>query len=199
KPPTIAGSALLRRSPAGERQTSNHHANTTAQPAYAGTYQPCVYFPSGILTWLANDARTALLLARLGVALLCIALIALAAWLLVRGRTNALALSGLVVAATPMVVFASATVSASGPEICAGLCFFAVVLSMAQPNRIDRWDWSALAFSGSVLALSRPLGALWMALGALTLVLVTGLRPAWRRLRSGGLAAVVALGVVSLA
>jgi hypothetical protein len=172
---------------------------TMDQPTYAGTYQPFVYFPSGLLTWLANDARTALLLARLGIALLCVALIAIGAWLLVRGRRNALALSGLVVAVTPMVVFASATVSASGPEICAGLCFFAVVLRLAQPAGIDRRDWAALAFSGSVLALSRPLGALWMALGALTLVLVVGLRPAWYRLRSGGVSAVVALGMVSLA
>jgi len=198
-PEGFACDAFLPAVSAGCLQDSLPLANTMDQPTYAGTYQPFVYFPSGILTWLANDARTALLLARLGVALLCIALIAIAAWLLVRGRTNALALSGLVVAATPMVVFASATVSASGPEICAGLCFFAVVLRLAQPNRIDRWDWSALAFSGSVLALSRPLGALWLALGVLTLLLVAGLRPAWRRLRSGGLAAGVALGVVTLA
>ena len=174
-------------------------ATSTDQPTYAGTYQPFVYLPSGLLTLFANDARTALILARLGIALLCLGLIGLASWLLVRGGRNPLALSGLVVAATPMVVFSSASVSASGPEICAGLCFFAVVLRIAQPNRIDRWDWSALAFSGSVLALSRPLGAFWVALGGLTLTLVIGPPSVWRRLRSGGIAALVALGIVTLA
>ncbi len=174
------------------------------QPTYAGTYQPFMYLLPGLLTWFANDAQTALLLARLGIALVCVALIVAAAWLLVRGRKNGLALSGLVVAVTPMVVFASATVSASGPEICAGLCFFACVLRIGRSDGVDRapldrWDWVALAFSGSVLALSRPLGALWMALGALTLVLVAGLRPAWRRVRSGGVAALVALGAIGVA
>ena len=172
---------------------------TVDQPTYAGTYQPFVYVLPGFLAWFANDAQTGLLLTRLGMAFLCMTLIAVAAWLLVRGRTNAVALSGLVVAVTPMVLFAAATVSASGPEICAGVCFFAVVLRIARRDGLDRWDWAALAFSGSVLALSRPLGALWMGLGALTLVLVAGLRPAWRQVRSGGIAAVVALAIVSLA
>ena len=144
------------------------------EPTYVGTYQPFIYLLSGLVTRLAPDPITALLLARLAGALLCLALLAAAARLLAMPGGNRLSLLGLLLAVTPLVIFVTAAVSASGFEICAGICVFAAVLRLARPYAQSRAPLIVLVIAGTVLALSRPLGVIWLGLDLALLLLLVG-------------------------
>ena len=155
------------------------------QPTYTGTYQPFVYLFPGALARFAHDPITALWLIRLGNALLCLALVAGAAWLLTSTPAMSPSLLGLLMAVTPMVIFSSAIVSASGPEICAGIAFYAAILRLARPAPMGRVEWLALAASGVVLALSRPVGVVWIGLGLGFLALIGNPATLLARFRAG--------------
>lgn len=148
-------------------------ATSPRQPSYVGTYQPFMYLLPGLATRLAPDPITAVILARLVTALICLGLLGTAAWLLWMPGRAGLPLTGLVLAITPLVVFLSAVVSASGFEICAGLCTFAAVIRIARPQTPSRAVFLALAVAGVVLALSRPLGVIWLGLDLALLVILT--------------------------
>ncbi|MDQ6711117.1 MAG: DUF2142 domain-containing protein [Candidatus Dormibacteraeota bacterium] len=178
------------------------NATSPTQPSYVGTYQPFMYLLPGLATRLAPDPITAVLLARLITALICLGLLATAAWLLwVPGRAG-LPLIGLLLAITPLVVFLSAVVSASGFEICAGICTVAAVIRIARPHPPTRAVLIAVAMSGVVLALSRPLGVIWLGLDLGLLVLLTDphrvlaiIKTTGRTPRLGALALVAAAGL----
>ena len=144
------------------------------QPTYVGTYQPFIYLLPGLLTRLAPDPITALLLARLTSASLCLMLLGAAAWLLAMPGRNRLTMLGLLLAVTPLVIFVTAAVSASGFEICAGICLFAAVLRLARPEPLSRAPLMVLVIAGTILALSRPLGVIWLGLDLALLLLLVG-------------------------
>jgi Predicted membrane protein (DUF2142) len=151
---------------------------------YIGTYLPFVYVPSGALARQADDPETGLRLGRAGMAALSLLLLNVAAFLLWDPRTRGLSLVGLMVAVTPMAVFLFSTLSASGPEIAAAICFAAALLRATRDGPDSGWVWAALAVSGAVLALSRQLGPVFIALIVVAVALVVGLGEA-RRLFEG--------------
>ena len=164
------------------------------QPTYVGTYQPFMYLLPGLVTRLAGQPLAALLLARLVTALICLALLGTAAWLLATPARGGLSLVGLLLAVTPLVVFLTSVVSASGFEICAGICVFAAVLRIARSEPPPRTVFVALTIAGVILALSRPLGVIWLGLELALLLLLVGPARLVRLIRTGGPASWLAAG-----
>lgn len=163
-----------------------------------GTVEPALYVLPGLAARLGHTPEGALRLARLADAAVVIALLATAAALLWPPGASPLALVGLLVAVTPMVVFTGAALSPSGPEIAAGICFFAALLRLASGNR-SRMAWAAALASGAVLALSRSLGPVWILLMVGIVVAYRGWRPCWRAVRDCRAWAGAAAGAILIA
>jgi len=155
------------------------------QPTYVGTYEPFAYLLPGLLARFADTAAAAMLVMRLTIALICIALLIGAIWLLTNGARGGVPLIGLLVAVTPAFVWLMSIVNASGPEVCAGLCFFAGLLRLARPSEVGRAVWIALGASGLVLSVSRPLGVIWLAIDLGLIVLIANPVDLWQRFRRG--------------
>lgn len=181
------------------------------QPTYSGAYEPFVYILPSLLSWPAQDPTTAVILIRLGFVITSLALVALAAAMLWSSTAGPLSLVGLLLAATPMVLFSSASISASGPEIGAGLAFAAAIIRISRgapapekhaPSETrEVFPWVVFAVSGSVLALARPLGLLWVGCDLMLLLVLVpprGLLGIWRRpavLATAGLAGSVTVAL----
>ena len=174
-------------------------APPSAQATYIGTYQPFLYLGPGLAARLADDPSTGVLLARAAGALLVVTLLVLAAAVLWDPATGAVSLFGLLLAVTPMVVFLASAVSASGAEVAAGVCYLAAVLRLTRPRPPPGRAWTALALGGTVLSLSRPLGPVWVMLGAAVLVAVAGVRRSRRIARAGGVRAAAAAAIIAVA
>src|SRR5207248_5321280 len=143
-----------------------------------------------------HTARAALMIDRAVTAVLCLGLLGIAAWVLVGG--SPVVLVGLAAAVSPSALVLGASASTSGPEVVGAAAFTAIAISLARGTW--RTAWIAFAFAGVVLASSRPLGPLWVATGFVVLVWFTGgPRPAWRRFREGGGAAVAAALAIGVA
>ncbi len=151
-----------------------HLAGSTAPPCgvafiYNARYPPLYYAAVGLPSLLgATDAALYLMRALSG--LYCAVFLALAftaAWCWSRRRSL---LAGLVVAATPMVVYLGGVVNPSGLEIAAALCAWttAVIVVLERPANAPRPAVVLLAVSASVFISTRSLSPFWLALGALT-------------------------------
>ncbi|MGH9153398.1 MAG: DUF2142 domain-containing protein [Acidimicrobiales bacterium] len=148
-------------------------------PTHLGTYNPALYVPAGLAARTADSFSSATSRARWVNAAMSAGLLAAAA-LLVR-RRGALALAGFALAATPMVVFLSASVNTNGIEAAAAVCVWAgATRIIRQPGEVSVGPWVAVGVAGSVLALSRPLGAVILAAIVVVSRLLAG--PEWRRL-----------------
>jgi hypothetical protein len=158
-----------------------------------GTYQPFTYVVPGLLMRLAHDPENATRFGRAGFWLVSAALLALAVFLLWSPGDAGFSLLGVLVATTPMVLFMVSTLSANGLEISAGICFLAALLRLARGGDDRRWVWAAAGASGTLLALSRVTGVLWLGLASLAVAALVGVRPAAARLRDGGTRAVGAI------
>lgn len=165
------------------------------QPSYVGSYQPFVYVPSGALARLGDDPQTGMRLGRAGMAAIALALLLLAGSVLWDPRAPGLSLLGLIAAVTPMAIFLSATVSASGPEVAAAICFAAALARLLRSEPQPARAWAALAIAGAVLAVSRQLGPVFLALAVFGAVLALGRG----RLLLRGRAAAISWSVVGLA
>lgn len=143
----------------------------------AGRYPPAYYLLVGVPTLTFPSAR-GIYLARLLTALMCAALLAGAVLSAVAIRRPAL-LAGLAVALTPMALYFAGGVNPQGLEICAavavwvsGIGLLGGPLPASSPAAYGEGRLIArLALSAAVLALSRPLSPLWLALIAVVLVL----------------------------
>jgi Predicted membrane protein (DUF2142) len=140
---------------------------------YTGTYQPYVYLAPGLAMRFADTSATALRIGRVVFAVMSLALLFAAAALLLDPAARGLSLIGLWGAITPMVVFTGTVVSASGPEICAGICFSAAMWRLVRAPG-TRGAWPALAVSGAILGSARTLGPLFVLLLALIPVAFAG-------------------------
>lgn len=149
-------------------------------------YPPFLYVLPGLLMRTAQNAPSALLLGRLASAALSLGLLAGAVFMLWSARAPALSLLGVLVAVTPMVLFLTAELSANGPEIASGICFFAALLRLTRAHSASHAVWVALIASVVVLILSRQLGPLWVALGGVLFVSALGARASWARVWRGG-------------
>lgn len=165
-------------------------------PSAVGTAQPTTYLVPGILARLADNPVTAMQLGRMGNAAVSLALICLAVGLLWDRSLGGISIMGLVAAATPMAVFLMSSLTASGPEVAAGVCFFAALLRVTRGPSPRAWPWAALAVSGVVLAASRTLGPLWVAVDVTVVVVASGVQSAWNVVRSAGRRAFWALSAV---
>lgn len=136
-------------------------------PTYTGTYAPFAYIVPGAAMRTQGSPAAALRAGRLVSALTCLALL-IAAGVLTGGGV---ALAGMAVALTPMVVYCAAILNASGPEIAGSVCFLAAGLRLQRPGA-GVGAWAALAAGGAALTLSRSLGpVLLVTLGGMLLVL----------------------------
>lgn len=178
----------------GSRRTGDE-----AIPSYVGTYQPVGFVAAGVASRWANDAATALRLARLGDVALWVALVAMALAVLGDGRRPGLSLLGPVVAVTPMAVFLGASVSPNGIEIAAAVALWAALLRVARPEPPSVRAWVVVAVSGVVLAFTRSLGPVFLAFPVVASIVLLGPRQAWQRLRLGGGVATVAVVAVAAA
>ena len=161
-----------------------------------GTVEPGPYILPGLATRLARGPRSGLLLARFGaaipVALLIAAAVAVAAW-------SPAALGGVVLAITPMALFVGSTVSGSGLEVAAAVCFFTTALRVTIGPDPTPSMWAIAGASGVALAISRSLGPVWLLVGLVATTALVGRRCAEARVRAGGRAAVAAGAAISVA
>lgn len=128
-----------------------------------GNYQPEAYLLPGWLVDRAHNPLTADRLGRLGAATTCLILLAVAMKLLWTGE--AVSVTGILVAVTPMVLFTNAIINPSGLEIAASITFTAAILALLRLTNPSGWVWASLAVSGAMLALSRSPGPVWVVMG----------------------------------
>jgi hypothetical protein len=175
---------------------------------YEARQPPAYHGVVGVMSWLGSAGSATVYLMRSLSVLMTAAFIATAITALRRVAAPGLLTTGLILAVTPMVLFMSSVVNPSSTEIAASLAFWAcglVLLSRAH-ERIDNRLVTATGIAGCVLALSRQLGPLWIALAALTIVGVTQraalrivARSSWARLWAALILASVATQVAWVA
>jgi hypothetical protein len=168
-----------------------------------GTYEPFLYFLPGFATLGSHNFYDAQLRARLVNGAFAGLFLIWAAFLLWRGRRDLVALGGLALGITPMVIFLSAAVTTNGTETAAAACLWAALLRLARDretgDQYGRGAWIAAGVSGAVLALSRMLDPLFIAMLVLAIVVALGFRGTRDRVRAGGRTAWAAIGAVTLA
>jgi hypothetical protein len=155
---------------------------------YVGTYQPLPFLLPALVLRADDHAGGSLRLARLATLAVWLALLAVAIWTLWDASFGAPSLVGIVLALTPMVVYLGASMSDSSTEIMASLAFFAVLLRLGRESeqRAPSGIWGLAGVCGVVLALSRPLGPVWIALDLAVAVAFVGPRAASALARRGG-------------
>jgi hypothetical protein len=152
-------------------------SGTVARTTPIGAYPPFAYVPMGLAARATGSPDDAFRAARLVAMASAAAVLFVGARILVRWLGGA-ALLGALVALTPMVVFAAASVTTSGLEIAGGFAAGAIVVACARRPEalLAPGTQLALAGVGSVLVLSRQTGV--VTLGVLLVVLVC---VAWRQ------------------
>jgi hypothetical protein len=153
--------------------------NGSAAYTYLGTYQPFVYVLPGLAMHLAATPLQAFIIGRLAFGAIALLLIGLGALLCFEIAPRRAMLVGILASLTPMVVFTSATVSASSSEIAGGVAVSGAVLHLAYEGPHRRVAWLTLAVGGAVLACSRALGPVWVAIFALAMLSLIGWRRTW--------------------
>lgn len=159
-----------------------------------GLYPEPAYLPIGLAARIGSSPDAALYAGRAAGAIVCLVLLGLAAFVLSEGWL----LIGLLVVASPLVLFLGGSVTTSGIEVCAGIALAATVLALTRRSR-DRAVWLAFAVSGVALAVTRQFGPVWVLadLGvAAGLLGRSGVRAA---IRNGGRMAIGSLTVVGVA
>jgi len=139
-----------------------------------GTYPPALYVLPGWAALRGTSPVSALLAGRAASALVCLVLLAGLFAALWREEQGALSLVGPTLALTPLAVALSATLNTSGPEILSGMAFFAALLCLTRSESPPRWVWGFAAGAGAVLALSRSMGAVWVAAEVLLVGVLKG-------------------------
>jgi hypothetical protein len=150
---------------------------------YVARHPPAYYAIVGVASRITHPGTAALYLMRLITAAITGALIATAITALRRAAAPKLLVVGLALAITPMVLFVSSIVNPSGPEVAAAIAVWVcgLLLVSRAHERVDRWLVGATGIAGCVLALTRQLGPLWLAIIALTFLGVSN-RAALRNL-----------------
>jgi hypothetical protein len=147
----------------------------------AATYQPLPYLVPAAISRIRVNPDSLDRLMRAGKALISLLLLGAAIFLLWDPRSQLASLVGLVVATTPMAVFLSASLNPSGLEIVSALAFVSALLRLTREetrHRFARLTWMIAAVSGSVLALSRTTGPVWIIL-SLAVAVPAGARAFW--------------------
>jgi hypothetical protein len=164
-----------------------------------GNYQPFAYLLPALVTRIDASPDSLDRAGRALKALLAVALIALAIHVTWVGGAWGLSAIGVVVAATPMVLFLAGSLNPSGLEITAGIAFLASLLRLVRDHGGTRFTWAAVAASGVVLALSRGTAPLWIGFDGVVVLALAGPRTVVGIVRRSRPASFVALAVVALA
>lgn len=167
--------------------------------SWVGTYPPYAYILPGLAMRLGSETVSALLWGRLASGLTSATLLALAVLVLWDRRRSWICMLGLIAAVTPMVIFVGSSLTASGPEIAAGVGFTASLLRLGRREHAPPGVWAVAAVAGAVLVVSRDLGLLWLGLNTLVFLGFSGLKQAYRTWRSAGLAGLAVVVVLACA
>jgi len=144
---------------------------TTGVETTAGHYPPLFY---ALVGWggRLSSGPIGLYVMRIAGAVVCGALLASAVRALARVMDPRLAVAGVLVAATPMVLFLAGSVNPNGLEICAAIAVWASLVALL--HRTDRSPGPAptplvvqLVVVGSIMALSRTLSPMFLGLIAI--------------------------------
>ena len=159
----------------------------TDEGTYVGRHPPAYYALVGAVSLITPPGSVAVRLMRLIGALMTGALVATAITALRWTAAPRLLGIGLAIAITPMVLFVSSAVNPSAPEVAASLAVWlcGLLLVWRARERVDARLVTAVGIAGCVLALSRQLGPLWLALMGLTMLGVSS-RTALRNLARSG-------------
>jgi hypothetical protein len=176
--------------------------DSTAEVGYVtpmGSYNPLYYLLVG---WPVHvlPGLDGLYGMRLISALLCAALLACA--FTVALRVGRVACCGVLVAATPTVLFLAGAVNPNGPEAAGGVLAFAALAALALDPRPEfvRARSSYLALGAGVVALVRPAGLEWLGLLLAMGFVILGPRRSFALVRSRStVPAGIGLGVTVLA
>jgi hypothetical protein len=159
----------------------------TDVPTYAARQPPAYHAVLGIVSWIRTPGAGTVYLMRFLSALVTGAFIATAITALRRTPAPTLIAAGLVIALTPMVLFMGSVVNPNGVEIGASIALWicGIVLVSTSSARVDKRLVTAVGIAACVLAMSRQLGPLWLALIALAIVGVSN-RAALRNVARSG-------------
>jgi len=158
---------------------------------YVGRHPPAYYALVGSVSWVVPPGSGTVYLMRMIGALITAAFAATAIHPLRKSTAPGLVAAGLALAITPMVLFLSSTVNPSSPEIAASIAVWVcgLLLICKAGERVDKRLVTAVGIAGCVLAVSRQLGPLWLALIALAMLGVSNrsalhnlARSSWARL-----------------
>jgi hypothetical protein len=133
---------------------------------YATGQPPAYYAVVGVASWLWRPGVAGIYLMRFLSALITGILIATAITASRWYSMPRLLAVGLVLAITPTVLFIGGVVHPSGPETAAAIALWisGLVLVSSSERHVDNRLVTVAGVSGCVVALSRPLGPLWLAL-----------------------------------
>lgn len=140
-----------------------------------GAYPPLAYVLPALALRVSSHALPALYLARIASAVVCVAFLALALWLLWEG--SAWSVLGLLAAFTPEVFFMSAILNSNGFVIASNIAFLSALIRISRsPVSASRWVWSSAAVCGACTILGWQAGWVFVAadIAAVTLVLAWG-------------------------
>jgi hypothetical protein len=166
---------------------------------YIGGYPPAPYAVAGLGSLLPTRLSLRWYATRLVGAFVALALVACSVVLLLEATTRrAWRVAALALAAVPTSLFVFAVVNAAGWEIGGGLVVAAAVLRLSRPSPPTARTWTLVAIGAGALAVSRPLGPLWLVPFSIVLFVLVG-RQGIARLRRGGRAPKIAFAVVLLA
>ena len=165
----------------------------------AGLYNPTYYLLVGWPSLLTGDTSLAVIGMRVAGALLVTFFLAAGFTALYRLRPSRSTAFGLAAAVTPMVLFLAAAVNPNGLEIATGFALISSLLLLLGPEPLARrWPWLLLAAAaGVLLAQTRGLSPLWMAVIAVIAFVATPWERTLRELRRWPV--LLTIGVLGLA
>jgi hypothetical protein len=150
-------------------------------PTYVGAYAPFPYLLPALTIRFEDEARPALLAGRIAAALLVWVLLVTASFLVIGDRPSCISVFGLLLAVTPMAMFAGASLAPSGLEIAAAICWWSALARVSRPEPAGWPAPAALTGAGMALALARPIGPAWVVLAIATTAAYVG-PERWRTL-----------------
>jgi uncharacterized membrane protein len=153
-------------------------------PTYVGAYAPFPYLLPALAIRFADDARSALLAGRIAAALLVWVLLVAASLLVTGDDASAISVVGLLLAVTPMAVFAGAALAPNGLEIAAGICWWSALARISRPEPAGWLTPAALTGAGIALALAHPIGPAWVVVAIAAAAAYIGPERWWTLLRS---------------
>jgi hypothetical protein len=147
----------------------------------AGLYNPVYYALVGLPSLITSDTSLAVMMMRLTSALISSLFLAISFCALMRLGDPLITGLGFLAAMTPMALFLNGAVNPNSLEVATGAALLTSLLVVIRGESGHERVWlGGVAFSGVLMAQSRGLSPLWMALIALTAIIY----PAQGRLRA---------------